>query len=97
MAGPSAIGAVNGMPISMISAPAFGSALMMSSEVLGSGSPAIRKVMKAERPSFLSSAKRASMRLVMMRRPLCHASPQDLHPRRDPQPNPPPQEVEGLG
>src|ERR1700754_4750049 len=58
------------MPISMTSAPAFGSALMISSEVAGSGSPAITKVMKAERPCFFSSAKRASMRVVMMR-PAC--------------------------
>ena len=47
IAGPSAIGSVKGMPISMMSAPAFGSALMISSEVAGSGSPAIRKVTKA--------------------------------------------------
>ena len=39
--GPSAIGSVKGMPSSIMSAPAFGSALMMSSEVFGSGSPAI--------------------------------------------------------
>src|SRR5260370_2306896 len=75
MAGPSAIGSVKGMPISMISAPAFGSAFMISSEVAGSGSPAIRKVMKAERPCFFNSAKRASMRVVMMRRPLLYLSP----------------------
>src|ERR1700736_876380 len=65
MAGPSAIGSVKGMPISMMSAPAFGSALMISSEVAGSGSPAIRNVTKAERPSLFSSAKRASMRVVI--------------------------------
>ena len=35
--GPSAIGSVKGMPISMMSAPAFGSALMMSSDVCGIG------------------------------------------------------------
>ncbi len=68
IAGPSAIGSVKGMPISMMSAPAFGSAFIISSEVAGSGSPAIKKVMKAERPSLFSSAKRAAMRVVMMRR-----------------------------
>src|SRR5689334_4726458 len=66
IAGPSAIGSVKGIPISMMSAPAFGNALMISSEVEGSGSPAIRKVIKAERPCFFNSAKRASMRVVMM-------------------------------
>src|SRR5260370_1309828 len=75
IAGPSAIGSVKGMPISMMSAPAFGSALMMSSEVAGSGSPAIRKVMKAERPCFFSSVKRASMRVVILRCHLCYTSP----------------------
>ena len=33
IAGPSAIGSENGMPSSMISAPAFGSAFMIASEV----------------------------------------------------------------
>ena len=37
IAGPSAIGSVNGMPISMMSAPAFGSALRISSEVVEIG------------------------------------------------------------
>src|SRR3954454_24786849 len=69
--GPSAIGSVKGMPISIISAPAFGSALMISSEVAGSGSPPIRNVMNAERPCLFNSAKRASMREVMVRRSLC--------------------------
>src|SRR3954462_15346924 len=63
------------MPISMMSAPAFGSALMISSEVAGSGSPAVRKVMKAERPCFFSSAKRVSIRVVMTPSPLCQISP----------------------
>src|SRR5260370_6565653 len=77
------------MPISMMSAPAFGSALTMSSEVFGSGSPAIRKVTSAARPSRLSSANRASMRVV-----IC-ASPRNLRPRRHPHPDPPPQAGEG--
>src|SRR5213592_2910493 len=58
----------------MMSAPAFGSAFMISSEVSGSGSPPIRKVMNAERPCFFNSAKRASMRVVMARCSLCWGS-----------------------
>src|SRR4030088_2911329 len=63
------------MPISMMSAPAFGSALTMSSEVAGSGSPAIRKVMKAEGPCFFNSAKRVSMRVVIYRHSLFYPPP----------------------
>ena len=65
IAGPSAIGSVNGMPSSITSAPA-GSALRIASEVSGSGSPAVRKVTSAARPSLLSAAKAlASMRVVI--------------------------------
>ena len=88
--GPSAIGSVKGIPISMMSAPAFGSALRMSSEVAGSGSPAIRKVTKAERPCFCNSAKRASMRVVMIEFQKCAT-----RLLRHPHPNPPPQAGEG--
>src|SRR5215467_12919984 len=65
MAGPSAIGSVNGMSSSITSAPAFGSALMSASEVSASGSPAVRKVTSAARPCAFSSAKRVSIRVVM--------------------------------
>ena len=54
IAGPSAIGSVNGMPSSITSAPAFGSAFRIASEVLVSGSPAIVKVTSAARPSRFS-------------------------------------------
>src|SRR5689334_6504908 len=80
--GPSAIGSVNGMPISMMSAPAGGSALTIASEVSGSGSPAITKVTKAERPSRFNWAKRASMRVVMLRNSLL-LPPQDIADLRD--------------
>ena len=63
IAGPSAIGSVNGMPSSITSAPAFGSALAMASEVAVSGSPAMVKVTSAARPSAFSAAKRFSMRV----------------------------------
>src|SRR5438876_6660063 len=66
MAGPSAIGSVNGMPSSITSAPAAGSALRIASEVSGSGSPAVRKVTSAARPCAWSDAKRRSMRVVML-------------------------------
>src|SRR5215813_1115750 len=65
IAGPSAIGSVNGMPSSITSAPAFGSALMSASDVSLSGSPAVRKVTSAARPCAFSSAKRLSIRVVM--------------------------------
>src|SRR5215467_8559833 len=64
-AGPSAIGSVNGMPSSIRSAPAFGSALMSASDVSPSGSPAVTKVTSAARPCAFSSAKRVSIRVVM--------------------------------
>src|SRR5262245_55161430 len=64
IAGPSAIGSVNGMPSSITSAPAFGSALMSASEVSPSGSPAVRNVTSAARPCAFSSAKRVSIRVV---------------------------------
>src|SRR5262249_51237922 len=66
IAGPSAIGSVNGIPSSITSAPAFGSALMSASEVSPSGSPAVRKVTSAARPCAFSSAKRISIRVVMI-------------------------------
>ena len=47
IAGPSAIGSVNGMPSSITSAPAFGSAFRIASEVFVSGSPAMVKVTSA--------------------------------------------------
>ena len=65
IAGPSAIGSVNGMPSSITSAPAAGSALTIAGALAASGSPAIRKVTSAARPSALSAAKRLSMRVVM--------------------------------
>src|SRR5579859_3377134 len=77
------------MPISIMSAPAFGNALMMSSEVAGSGSPAITKEMKAERPCFPSSLKRVSRRVVMMQYPRGRALPRQLHPGSRPRPNSP--------
>src|SRR6266550_6328345 len=65
IAGPSAIGSVNGMPSSTTSAPAAGIARRIASEVSGSGSPAVRNVTSAARPCALSSAKRRSIRVVM--------------------------------
>ena len=50
-----------------------------SSEVARSGSPAIRKVTKAGRPSFLSSAKRVSRRVAIRTSPR-----DDRRRRRDP-------------
>src|SRR5262245_56514415 len=89
IAGPSAIGSVNGMPSSITSAPAFGSALMSASEVSPSGSPAVRNVTSAARPCAFSSAKRVSIRVVMDGRrsslgsslaPLCtHGGEADIH------------------
>ena len=65
IAGPSAIGSVKGMPISMTSAPAA-AGLRIASEVSWSGSPAITKVASAARfSSARQRAKRASMRAVM--------------------------------
>ena len=64
-AGPSAIGSVNGMPSSITSAPAAGSALTIASEVSASGSPAVTNVTSAARPSAFSAAKRLSIRVVM--------------------------------
>src|SRR5215472_13136835 len=65
IAGPSAIGSVKGMPSSITSAPAAGSAHRIASEVAGSGSPAVRNVTSAARPAVFSSAKRWSMRVAM--------------------------------
>src|SRR5262245_21003713 len=65
IAGPSAIGSVNGMPSSTTSAPAAGRARRMASEVSRSGSPAVRNVTSAARPCVLRSAKRRSMRVLM--------------------------------
>src|SRR5262245_13621036 len=65
IAGPSAIGSVNGMPSSITSAPAPGSARRMASEVSESGSPAVRNVTSAARPSFFNAAKRRSIRVVI--------------------------------
>src|SRR6202040_1343234 len=66
IAGPSAIGSVNGMPSSITSAPAAGSAHRIASEVSGSGSPAVRNVTSAARPARARSAKRASIRVALM-------------------------------
>src|SRR5262245_10742424 len=65
IAGPSAIGSVNGMPSSITSAPACGRALRIASEVSLSGSPAVRNVTSAARPWSFKVAKRVSMRVVM--------------------------------
>src|ERR1700730_7563691 len=66
IAGPSAIGSVNGMPSSITSAPAAGSARRIASEVSGSGSPAVRNATSAARPSFFNSAKQRSIRVVIV-------------------------------
>ena len=47
MIGPSAMGSLNGTPISIKSAPAFGSSNNILLEILKSGSPAVTKVIKA--------------------------------------------------
>src|SRR6478735_4016293 len=65
IAGPSAIGSVNGMPSSMTSAPAAGRARTRARDVAGSGSPAVRNVTSAARPAVFSSAKRRSIRVAM--------------------------------
>ena len=62
IAGPSAIGSVNGMPISMRSAPAAGSARRMLSEVAPSGSPAMVKVTRG--PRDLRARARRSRRVM---------------------------------
>src|SRR5262247_1864185 len=54
------------MPSSITSAPAFGSALISASDVSPSGSPAVRKVTSAARPCAFNSAKRLSIRVVMI-------------------------------
>src|SRR3982751_1178676 len=66
MAGPSAIGSVNGMPSSMTSAPASGNAFRIASEVSASGSPAVRNVTSAARPCAFKVAKRRSIRVSVM-------------------------------
>src|SRR5262245_40813225 len=63
IAGPSAIGSVNGMPSSITSAPAAGSALRIASDVSASGSPAVRNVTNAARPSRFKSPNRLSIRV----------------------------------
>src|SRR5258707_2841409 len=65
IAGPSAMGSVNGIPSSMTSAPAAGSARTRARDVSGSGSPAVRNVTSAARPAVFSSAKRRSIRVAM--------------------------------
>src|SRR5262245_1222794 len=62
IAGPSAIGSLNGMPSSIRSAPAAGRPLRISHDVSRSGSPAVTKVTNPPRPSFFSFAKRSAMR-----------------------------------
>ncbi len=64
MVGPSAIGSVNGMPISIRSAPAPGMPCRMAVLVASSGSYASRNGISAPRPSALSAANRAAMRLT---------------------------------
>src|SRR5258708_4430347 len=54
------------MPSSIRSAPAAGNALTIASDASASGSPAVRYVTSAARPSALSAAKRLSMRVVML-------------------------------
>src|SRR5215218_8099297 len=53
------------MPSSTTSAPAFGSALRIASEVFGSGSPAVKNVTSPARPSRLRSSNRVSMRVAI--------------------------------
>src|SRR5204862_129855 len=62
------------MPSSITSAPAPGNAFSIASDVSRSGSPAVRKVTRAERPPDLSSAKRLSRRLACMSRRELHHS-----------------------
>ena len=65
IAGPSAIGSVNGMPSSIRSAPAAGSALRMASAVAPSGSPDMVKVTRPARFACFSASKRRTMRVLM--------------------------------
>ena len=62
--GPSAIGSENGIPNSMMSAPAAARPPRISMEVAGSGSPAVTKATRPPRRCAFSSEKRLSMRLV---------------------------------
>ena len=62
--GPSAIGSVNAMPSSIISAPASGSPAKIFAEVCKSGSPDIINVINAALLSALNLVKRASIRAV---------------------------------
>src|ERR1700758_5060269 len=64
MIGPSAIGSVNGMPISIRSAPAAGMPRNNAIEVAPSGSHASRNGINAPRPSLFSAANRLAMRLM---------------------------------
>ena len=62
IAGPSAIGSENGMPSSITSAPAGGSASRMRERGLGIGIAGRDEGTSAARPGACSSAKRAAMR-----------------------------------
>src|SRR5688572_17193361 len=66
IAGPSAIGSVNGMPSSITSAPDAGRPFRMASEVAASGSPAVTNVTSAARSSRLNAAKSVSIRVVIV-------------------------------
>src|ERR1700733_6082105 len=79
MIGPSAIGSVKGIPISIRSAPAPGIPRRISIEVAWSGSHASRYGISAPRPACFSSAKRAAMRL--MPRVPGITTPSERHPK----------------
>jgi len=64
IAGPSAIGSVNGTPISSMSAPAAARRRRTARLVSKSGSPPLTKGANAARPARRSAAKRASIRLT---------------------------------
>ncbi len=64
MIGPSAIGSVKGMPISIRSAPAAGMPRNNAIDEASSGSQASRNGINAPRPSRFSAANRLAMRLM---------------------------------
>src|SRR5579871_2920221 len=76
--GPSAIGSVNGTPISIKSAPASGNPRSRAIDVSPSGSQASMNGINAPRPSNFSAANRAAMRLISS------PSPRGLGPRSGP-------------
>ena len=66
--GPSAIGSENGIPSSMISTTHTNKALHKVEVYFGEGSPAVRKPMRALRPSFAAVSKACSILVIKSNR-----------------------------